>query len=63
MKRITTLGLALGATIAFAGVAQALEVDAFDDPPGVDVQAGDDPDRDRHPATAASASGRVNAPA
>ena len=36
-----------------AGVAQVDEVDALDHPPGVDVEAGDDPDGDAHGARAA----------
>ena len=38
----------LGELDRVAGVAQLLEVDALDDPAGVDVEAGDDPDREGH---------------
>ena len=44
------------------GVAQPLEVDAFDHPAGIDVQARDHPHGQAH-LTASSASGSVNAPA
>ena len=45
-----------------SGVPQLLEVDALDHPPGVDVQAGDHADRERHARVSLSASSRVNRP-
>ena len=38
----------LGELDRVAGVTEVLEVDALDDPAGVDVEAGDDPGGDRH---------------
>src|SRR5262249_53018765 len=60
---VGALGVVAGGQLdRIAGVPPALEVHALDAPPGVDVQAGDHPYRNGH-RTAASASGRVNAPA
>jgi hypothetical protein len=43
-------------------VPQLAEVHPFDHPAAVHIQAGDNPDRDRHLPTSARASSRVNAP-
>ena len=46
---VGTLGVVDGGHLdRVAGVAQVLEVDALHHPPGVDVQAGDHPNRDAH---------------
>ena len=63
---VGTLGVVeLGQLDGVTRVAEALEVHALDDAPGVDVEAGDDPDGEGHagPRVRASASSRVKRPA